>query len=65
MSVRPPTLTSGFGSASVIGRIRTPSPAANTMAVLGTEGLIVEASPIGLQGSDLTGSWPSARGKWF
>ena len=40
MSARPPTLISGFGSVSVIGRIRIPSPAANTMAVLGTGGLI-------------------------
>src|SRR4029077_1492916 len=40
MSVRPWTLTSGFGSVSVIGRIRVPSPAANTMAVFGTGRLI-------------------------
>src|SRR5271154_4033312 len=40
MSVRPRTVISGFGNVSVIGRIRMPSPAANTMAVLGTGGLI-------------------------
>src|ERR1700719_3857056 len=40
MSVRPWTLTRGLGSVSVIGRIRVPSPAANTMAVFGTGGLI-------------------------
>src|SRR6185437_13537181 len=40
MSVRPWTLTSGLGSVSVIGRMRVPSPAANTMAVFGTGGLI-------------------------
>src|SRR5215213_10265922 len=34
MSARPPTVTSGFGSASVTGRMRFPSPAARTMAVL-------------------------------
>src|SRR5690349_5807095 len=39
MSVLPRISTSGLGSVSVIGRIRVPSPAANTMAVLGT-GLI-------------------------
>src|SRR5271154_73280 len=54
MSARPPTLISGFGSVSVIGRIRIPSPAANTMAVLGT-GLIggssvKKASGIGFDG---------------
>src|SRR5277367_5900711 len=55
MSARPPTLISGFGSVSVIGRIRIPSPAANTMAVLGTGGLIggssvKKASGIGFDG---------------
>src|SRR5580698_11318692 len=40
MSVRPWTLTRGFGSVSVIGRMRVPNPAANTMAVFGTGGLI-------------------------
>src|SRR5271156_2283156 len=55
MSARPPTLISGFGSVSVIGSIRIPSPAANTMAVLGTGGLIggssvKKASGIGFDG---------------
>src|SRR5271170_6334828 len=55
MSARPPTLISGFGSVSVIGRIRIPRPAANTMAVLGTGGLIggssvKKASGIGFDG---------------
>src|SRR3984957_21228424 len=40
MSVRPWTLTSGFGSVAVIGRIRIPSPAAKTMAVFGMGRLI-------------------------
>src|ERR1700722_17116474 len=40
MSVRPWTSTSGFGSVSVIGRMRVPNPAANTMAVFGTGRLI-------------------------
>src|ERR1700722_5550443 len=40
MSVRLWTLTSGLGSVSVIGRIRVPNPAANTMAVFGTGRLI-------------------------
>src|ERR1700722_16543205 len=40
MSARPWTLTSGLGSVSVIGRMRVPNPAANTMAVFGTGGLI-------------------------
>src|SRR5882757_6354114 len=40
MSVRPWTLTRGFGSVSVIGRMRVPNPAANTMAVFGTGALI-------------------------
>src|SRR6185437_7468666 len=53
MSVLPRISTSGLGSVSVIGRIRVPSPAANTMAVLGT-GLIgasaVLTSEIGFGG---------------
>ena len=49
MSARPPTLISGFGSVSVIGRIRMPSPAANTMAVLGTGGLIGGSSVKGFR----------------
>src|ERR1700677_3303664 len=40
MSVRPWTSTSGLGSVSVIGRMRVPNPAANTMAVFGTGRLI-------------------------
>src|ERR1700743_3439535 len=40
ISARPCTVTSGFGSVSVIGRIRMPNPAANTMAVFGTGRLI-------------------------
>src|SRR6202044_1469686 len=40
MSVRPSTSTSGLGSVSVIGRMRVPNPAANTMAVFGTGRLI-------------------------
>ncbi len=64
MSVRPWTLTSGFGSVSVIGRMRVPSPAANTMAVFGTGGLIGPQRS-GRQGRKSTGGGPSARGKWF
>ena len=48
ISVRPATSTSGFGVVSVIGRMRLPRPAANTMAVFGTGALIVDRSRVGM-----------------
>src|SRR6185312_2670862 len=48
MSVLPRISTSGLGSVSVIGRIRVPRPAANTMAVLGTG--LIGASAVGFRG---------------
>ncbi len=45
ISARPRTFTSGFGSVSVIGRMRWPRPAAKTMAVLGIGALIVDSFP--------------------
>ena len=66
ISVRPLTSISGFGSVSVIGRMRWPRPAANTMAVFGIGALIVRSFlNAAAQGVGGSGSGPSARGRWF
>ena len=61
----PATFTSGLGVASVIGRMRFPRPAANTMAVFGIGALIVDRSRVGTSEISLSGGCPNARGRWF
>src|SRR5215207_439551 len=53
--LRPPTRTSGFGIVSVIGRMRLPSPAASTMAV------VIEGPAFALNGCSVSTSLDEVR----